>query len=157
MLEDEDESSGEIDINDGLGPEAEMLVAVKVSLEEVLVELGSKVSGSSVVAVLEINDENSAEELVEVSFSESLVDAIVVAELGGDVSDGDCELLLVVDSESNEGVGLGRAESLDDVTDVLLSTPDKKLLDVLVGDSVSRPIVSRELEDNRDDEEIGVG
>ncbi|KXH25424.1 hypothetical protein CNYM01_02693 [Colletotrichum nymphaeae SA-01] len=157
VLEDEDESSGEIDINDGLGPEAEMLVAVKVSLEEVLVELGSKVSGSSVVAVLEINDENSAEELVEVSFSESLVDAIVVAELGGDVSDGDCELLLVVDSESNEGVGLGRAESLDDVTDVLLSTPDKKLLDVLVGDSVSRPIVSRELEDNRDDEEIGVG
>ncbi|KXH30039.1 hypothetical protein CSIM01_00753 [Colletotrichum simmondsii] len=155
-LEDEDESSGDIEINDVLGPEAEMLVAVKISLEKVLVELGSKVSGSSVVAVIEVEDENSAEELVEVSFSESLVDAIVVAALGVDVSDGDCELLLVVDSESNEDVGLRRAESLDEITDVLLSTPDKKLLDVIVGDSVSRPIVSKELEYNRDDEEIGV-
>ncbi|KAI3535190.1 hypothetical protein CSPX01_11560 [Colletotrichum filicis] len=115
------------------------------------------VDSSSVVAVLEINDETAAEELVKVSFAESLVDMIVVAGLGVDVADGDCELLLFVDSESNEDVGLRRAESLSEITDVLLSTPGKVLLDVLVGDKVSRPIVSKELEDNRDDEGIDVG
>ncbi|KAK1475818.1 hypothetical protein CTAM01_15635 [Colletotrichum tamarilloi] len=132
-------------------------IDVDIPLEEGLAEREIRVSGSSVVAVLEINDETAAEELVKVSFAESLVDMIVVAGLGVDVADGDCELLLVVDSESNEDVGLRRAESLSEITDVLLSTPGKVLLDVLVGDKVSRPIVSKELEDNRDDGGIDVG
>lgn len=156
MFEDEDESPDEIDVDGGLGLEAEILAIEKVSLEEVLVEVGSKVSGSSIVSVLEVNDENSAKELVEVSSAKSLVDVTVVAELRVDVADGDWGLLLAAEPESNDDVGLGRAESLDGVADVLLSTSGNELLDVLVGDRVSRPIVSKELEDNRDNGAIDV-
>ncbi|KAK1656204.1 hypothetical protein BDP81DRAFT_389027 [Colletotrichum phormii] len=154
VLMDKDEPSEELDIDGGLGSEVEMLDTEELSLVEVPVDVGSTVSGSTVVAMLEDSDEEPAEELVEVPSTESLVDVTVVAELGVSVADGVCGSLLVVELESDEDVGVNREESLDEVAEALFSTPDDEMLDV--GDSVSRPIVSEELEDSKDDEVIVV-
>ncbi|KXH62964.1 hypothetical protein CSAL01_03914 [Colletotrichum salicis] len=154
VLVDEDELLEEIDVDRGLGSEVETLDTGELPLVEVPLDVGSNVSGSIVVAVVEDSDEEPDEELVEVSSTESLIDVTVVAELRVSVADGVCGSLLVVELEPDEDVGVKVVESLDEITEALLSTPDDEMLDV--GDSVSRPIVSEELVDSKDDEVIGV-